>query len=492
MGVGSMPTIPFKDLAVRNIKSAGRYGFGRGHYSLCIQAEVDSTGTLRKRWEQRIRIKGCDTPNYLGLGPYPLNSMADASREAEANAKMAANGIHPRKHAAGIPLFRTIAVTVVNEGKGRKAKERRLEMYAFPKIGDMRVDKIAYSDLNFVRPLCITNPPTAHLLIMSMKKIFDRCLFDKHIASNPVDTPFMAQLVWGDRKGEHFPALPYHMLPEAMVAIDKRGKTDVATRSCLKCIILNEVRPHSAQKAGWSEILWKEIKSEHDWDDPNGWELVDWSALDGSTKSIVWRIPEDHMKQRDAFVIPVSRQFLEILKEMRAVRGQGKRNPNLIFAGREGGKLSKTSMTLLLYGLGFPSDTEGRAPTLHGFRSTARVWAKKRKVPRDIAEAALSHDTGTEVELSYMRWDLLEPRARLNQFYADYAFGNLEAGWVWVEPEVQAQLDAERLRADEAERRADEAERRSEAAERRMERLEGQLAEMNSMLARALAVQGGS
>ena len=84
-------------------------------------------------------------------------------------------------------------------------------------------------------------------------------------------------------------------------------------------------------------------------------------------------------------------------------------------------------MKLLLQGLGYPSDTEGKKPTLHGFRSTARVWAKKRHVPRDIAEAALSHDTGNEVELSYMRWDLLEPRARLNQFYADYATGKLEA-----------------------------------------------------------------
>ena len=142
-------------------------------------------------------------------------------------------------------------------------------------------------------------------------------------------------------------------------------------------------------------------------------------------------------------------------------------------------------MTLLLQGLGYPSDTEGKKPTLHGFRSTARVWAKKRHVPRDIAEAALSHDTGNEVEISYMRWDLLEPRARLNQAYADYATGKLASGWIWIEPEVQARLDAERLRADEAERR-------SEAAERRMERLEGQLAEMNSMLARALPAQGGS
>ena len=235
-----------------------------------------------------------------------------------------------------------------------------MEIHAFPHIGDKRVDKIAYSDLAFVRPLCITNPPTAHFLIMSMKKIFDRCLFDKHIASNPVDAAFMAQLDWGDHRTQHFPALPYHLVPEAMTAIDKPGKTDISTRSCLKCIILNEVRPHTAENAEWSEILWKDIRDEHDWDDPNGWQPVDWSALDGSTKSIVWRIPDDHMKQKDAFVIPVSKQFLEVLKEMRAVRGQGERDPSLIFASPRGGKLSRTPIKKLLRRLGFPSDTEGR------------------------------------------------------------------------------------------------------------------------------------
>ena len=424
-----MPKIAFKNLSVQNIKEPGRYGFGRDHHGLCIQAEFDSKGKFRKRWEQRVRIKGrgkngTAEPADLGLGRYPLISMDDAIREAEVNAKFAANGIHPREHAASIPLFRTIAVEVVSEGKDPEGKERRLEIHCFPHIGEKRVDKIAYSDLNFVRPLCKTKPPTANKLIMSMKKIFDRCVFNGHIASNPVDDVFKAQLEWGDRETEHSPALPAHLVPEAMAAIDQRTNYDIATRSCLKSIILNGVRPHSAQKGEWDEILWKDIRDEHDWDDPNGWESVDWSALDGSTKTIVWRIPDDHMKQGEPFFVPVSNQFLKILKEMRAVRGQGKRDPNFIFASPKGCILARNSVRKLLQGLGYPSDTEGRKPTLHGCRSTFRVWTEKRKVPRVVSEAALSHDTGDEVESAYMRWELLEPRARLLQAYADYATGS--------------------------------------------------------------------
>ena len=132
--------------------------------------------------------------------------------------------------------------------------------------------------------------------------------------------------------------------------------------------------------------------------------------------------------------------------------------------------------------LGYDSDTPGRKPTLHGFRSTCRTWAEKRKVPDKVAEAALSHNTGSQLVISYMRWDLLEPRARLQQAYADYATGNSLAGWTWIEPEVQAQIDAERQRADEAERRADEAERQLTLVRSELTELRTEVKDTNKML----------
>ena len=94
----------------------------------------------------------------------------------------------------------------------------------------------------------------------------------------------------------------------------------------------------------------------------------------------------------------------------------------------------------------------------------------------------MAHDTGDKNDITYMRWDLLEPRARLLQAYADYAMGVLSAGWTWIEPEVAAQIEAERHRADEAEKRADE-------AEQRLGRLEAELADMREMLKAVLSMK---
>lgn len=49
--------------------------------------------------------------------------------------------------------------------------------------------------------------------------------------------------------------------------------------------------------------------------------------------------------------------------------------------------------------------------TIHGFRSTFRDWCGEcAHADREVAEAALSHATGNEVERAYARSDLLERR----------------------------------------------------------------------------------
>jgi integrase len=59
--------------------------------------------------------------------------------------------------------------------------------------------------------------------------------------------------------------------------------------------------------------------------------------------------------------------------------------------------------------------------TAHGFRSTFRDWAAdKTSFPREVAEMALAHAVGDEVENSYMRSDLLEKRRKLLAAWAGY------------------------------------------------------------------------
>jgi integrase len=62
--------------------------------------------------------------------------------------------------------------------------------------------------------------------------------------------------------------------------------------------------------------------------------------------------------------------------------------------------------------------------TVHGFRSTFRDWCgDETDYQREIAEAALAHKVGSDVEQAYRRGDAFEKRRRLMQAWADYCAG---------------------------------------------------------------------
>src|SRR5215217_2096550 len=61
------------------------------------------------------------------------------------------------------------------------------------------------------------------------------------------------------------------------------------------------------------------------------------------------------------------------------------------------------------------------AVTVHGFRSAFRDWAGEcTHFPREVAEAALAHQIGNEVERAYRRGDALEKRRGLMEAWALY------------------------------------------------------------------------
>ena len=73
-------------VAVRNVKSQGRYSAGETLYLM-----VWPNG--RKTWVQRLTIEGRRTD--LGLGPYPAVSLAQAREKALDNRSLAKSGGNP-------------------------------------------------------------------------------------------------------------------------------------------------------------------------------------------------------------------------------------------------------------------------------------------------------------------------------------------------------------------------------------------------------------
>ena len=56
--------------------------------------------------------------------------------------------------------------------------------------------------------------------------------------------------------------------------------------------------------------------------------------------------------------------------------------------------------------------------TVHGLRSSFRVWAVEEGIERDVAEMVLAHTLGTSTELAYKRTDYFARRVDVMEQWA--------------------------------------------------------------------------
>jgi len=92
--------------------------------------------------------------------------------------------------------------------------------------------------------------------------------------------------------------------------------------------------------------------------------LVEGSSPAGPTEnSAVWRIPAERMKMRLEHLVPLSRQAVAVLRELRALSGG---SANIFPSPGKGDCMSSNTMLYALYRMGY----HGRATT-HGFRAVA-------------------------------------------------------------------------------------------------------------------------
>ena len=94
---------------VKAISQPGRYGDGRGGHGLSLLVKPMTNGRLSKTWCQRIQRIG--RVGNIGLGPYPVVTLAEARTKALANRRAITQGRDPRGE--GIPTFEEAAEKVI-------------------------------------------------------------------------------------------------------------------------------------------------------------------------------------------------------------------------------------------------------------------------------------------------------------------------------------------------------------------------------------------
>jgi integrase len=383
-------------LKVQHLETPGLHNDGGGLY-----LQVSPSGS--KSWKYRFTIR--ERVRDMGLGPLGGVSLAEAREMASAARKLVKRGVDPLEQrqrardakaleAARAITFQDMAAMHIESRRAtwRSAKhadqwEATLKTYAFPMFGHLPVQDLDTPlVLKALEAIWYTKPETAGRVRERIEAILDaaraRGFRD---GENPARwrghldkvLPSPARI----KKVRHHPALPYREIGAFMATLKAE---DAQSARALQLVILTATRTSEALGARWAEI---------------------------DLEQGVWTIPATRIKAAREHRIPLSAPVLALLRKL-----HDERVDEFVFPGGKRGKpLSNMALLSLLRRM-------GRFDIVpHGFRSTFRDWAAEQtNFPREVAEMALAHAVGNQVEAAYRRGDLFEKRHKLMAAWAAY------------------------------------------------------------------------
>jgi integrase len=129
-----------------------------------------------------------------------------------------------------------------------------------------------------------------------------------------------------------------------------------------------------------------------------------------------WRIPAGRMKMREAHIVPLSKQVLVLLTELKTYTG----SRDLLFPNYRDPRTCMTPTTLnrALERMGF-NGKDSIGFSAHGFRATASTILNEMGFRPEVIERQLAHKERNKVRASYNRAEYLQERRAMMQQWAD-------------------------------------------------------------------------
>ena len=381
---GKHPDKALSAAFVRTATRPGRYCDGHGLNLLVLPSGA-------RCWVQRLVIHG--RRRELGLGGYPLVSLAEARETAFANRKLARSGGDPltdMRRARTLPTFEEAATVVWEQLRAgwRNPKHARdwprsLRTYAFPRIGAKEVSEVTSADmLAILTPIWHAKPETARRVRQRISAVMKWAVAMQYRPDNPAGEVLGQALGRQRTVVRHMRALPHREVADAISAV-RGSQASRSVKAAFEFLVLTACRSSEVRLATWDEI---------------------------DVAAAVWTIPGTRMKTKRDHRVPLCGRAVAILNEARRLND----GTRLMFPSLRGKPLSDTTLSKLIRELGIQA-------VPHGFRSSFRDWAAERTThPREVIEAALAHTIPNKVEAAYARSDLFEHRRRLMDDWAAY------------------------------------------------------------------------
>ena len=363
----------------------------------------------RKYWRMRYWQLGKE--KSLSVGVYPKVSLSDARHKRDELRKQLQADLDPsaerkattlRKKLAAENSFEAVALEWHSKQKIKWVAhhavrvKRLLELCIFPILGKRPIAQIEAPELlEAIRKIEARGAhDLAHRVLQICGQVFrygiatGRCTRNLSTDLRGALTPHVMQ---------HQSAVRPEELPDLLRAIAKYDETgDKQTRLALQLLAQTFVRTNELIGAEWTEF-----------------------DLDNA----LWIIPAGRMKMKTEHVVPLARQSLAILAELKEI-SSGSR---FVFPGRNRDKpISNNTMLFALYRLGYKGKMTG-----HGFRAVASTILNETGFKPDVIERQLAHCERNEVRGAYNRAEYLPERKRMMQHWANY-LDSIEAGAIVI------------------------------------------------------------
>lgn len=380
-----------------------------------------------RSWILRISIDG--KQRQIGLGSYPVVTLARAREKALEIRAMVADGIDPLEHKRKAraerqdaqrrlikfeDLARDYMEKRMEESGARDAEKKiskelnQLKRYSFPAIGKRIVGDLTPNDIaEAVRtPLEGGKRETYNQVRRNISRIMDMARAKGlYHGDNPADLGILKHLL-PTPKGKKKTLTESKNRASVKRADAQRFYAAVCAdhtigARLLQFQMLTASRPGEARHARWAEI-----------------DMV----------NRVWHAPAPDMKMGLPIDVPLSDAAMDLLASLPR-EGEfvfGKNVPSENTANNRLRKLHKADIAAGGSGFfdAYQTDAQGnpKVATAHGLRNTFKEWARSmaHTYRDELSEIALAHQDKNKVRSAYARETLLEERRPMMQDWAEY------------------------------------------------------------------------
>lgn len=392
--------MPLSDVTCRNAKPKDKQY--KLNDSLGLYLLIRPTGS--KLWRMKYKYFGKE--KLLSIGQYPLITLQEAREERDKARKLLVSHQDPSLIKQEVKRAVTESVSNTFESVARDWHERykvrwaekhaqtvmrRLEIDLFPTIGKLPIKDISTARLTSVVETIEKRGAyeMARRCLQYSRAVFAYAKIKGKIDHNPADIK-AKDFLTNPQQG-HFAAMESKDLPGFLERLHRNdGRLFIQTKIAMELLLLTFVRTSELRKARWEELDFEKSQ---------------------------WVIPGERMKMGRDHIVPLSKQSLDLFKQMQEMNGYRE----WIFINQRDPRkpMSDGAILMALNRMGYKGIHTG-----HGFRALAMTTIMEELGYRyEVPDTQLAHAKGDDIRRAYDRTKFLAERIKMMQDWADYING---------------------------------------------------------------------